>query len=109
MSLFTLLEITRTRHLLDGKRVPPDTPGAVRTTEESRHWYAYRRDGKKQVKVRLYTDKAASLTEVARMNTALERGEAGMVNPHRGQLDRPVAEHMEEYVASVTASGKVKP
>lgn len=109
MSLFTLLKITHTRHLLDGRQVPADTPGAEKVTEESRHWYAYRREGKKQVKVRLYTDKAASLSEMARMNTALERGEAGMVNPHRGQLDRPAAEHMEEYLASIVQAGKVKP
>jgi integrase len=108
MSLFTLLKLTRTRHLLGGKQVLPGTHGSVKTAEESAHWYAYRRDGKKQVKVRLYTDKAASLSEMARMNTALERGEAGMVNPHKEHLERPVGEHAEEYFASVVASGKVK-
>ena len=47
MSLFTLLKITRTRYLLAKKQVKPGTPGAVKINEESRHWYAYRRDGKK--------------------------------------------------------------
>src|SRR5689334_17362207 len=101
MSLFTLLKITRTRHLIGKKQVPPGTPGAEKVAEESSHWYAYRRDGRRQVKVRLFTDKAASLAELGRMNTALERGEAGMVNPHRPHLDRDVGEHLEEYLASV--------
>lgn len=57
MSLFTLIKLTRTRHLFDKKQVPAGTPGAVKVTEESRHWYAYRRDGKRQIKVRLFTDK----------------------------------------------------
>ncbi len=39
MSLFTLIKLTRTRHLLDKKQVPAGTPGAVKVTEESRHWY----------------------------------------------------------------------
>src|SRR5271156_2976002 len=94
MSLFTLLKIIRTRHLLGKKQVPPGTPGAVKVSEEARHWYAYRREGKKQIKVRLFTDKAASLSEMARMNTALERGEAGMINPHKAHLDRAALEHM---------------
>ncbi|MDY3554985.1 transposase [Gemmata sp. JC717] len=59
MSLFTLLKVTRTRYLLANKWV---SPGAVRVDEESKHWYAYRQDGKKQIKIRLFADKAASLT-----------------------------------------------
>src|SRR4051794_12454344 len=109
MTLFTLLKITRTRYLLGKKQVPPDPPGPKKVTKEARQWYAYRREGKRQIKVRLFTDKAASLSEMAKMNTALERGEAGMVNPHKTHLQRPVAEHMGEYLASVTASRKVKP
>ena len=66
MSLFTLLKITRTRYLLGKKQVKPGTPGAVKVCDESRNWYAYRRDGKRQIKVRLFTDKAASLSELAR-------------------------------------------
>jgi hypothetical protein len=91
MSLYTLIKITRTRYLLGKKQVPPGTPSAVKTTEESRRWYAFRREGKKQIKVRLSTDKAASLTEMGKMNTALERGEAGMINPHKEHLERDIS------------------
>jgi hypothetical protein len=37
MSLFTLIRLTRTRHLLGKKQVPPGTPGAVKVTKESSH------------------------------------------------------------------------
>lgn len=49
MSLFTLLKISRTRHLLGKKQVPPGTPGAVKVSQESKHYYVYRRDGKRQI------------------------------------------------------------
>ncbi len=84
MSLFTLLKISRTRYMVGKTHVRPGTPGAVKTIEESRHWYAYRRDGKTQIKVRLFTDKRASEAQLARMNLALERGEAKLTDPVQG-------------------------
>ena len=106
MPLFTLLKITRTRYLLGKKYVKPDTPGAVKVAEESSHWYAYRRDGKKQIKVRLFTDKAASLSKMAKMNTALERGEAEMIDPRKEQLQREAVKHLEEFLPVMRANGK---
>jgi integrase len=106
MSLFTLLKISRTRYLVGKRHVKPGTPGAEKVNEESRHWYAYRRVGKRQIKVRLFTDKAASLTELAKMNTALERGEAGMTDPRKEHLDRAAAGHLDEFLPVMRAKGK---
>ncbi|OWK34663.1 tyrosine-type recombinase/integrase [Fimbriiglobus ruber] len=106
MALFTLLKITRTRYMVGKKHVKPTTPGAVKVSEESRHWYAYRRDGKKQIKVRLFTDKAASLSELAKLNTALERGEAGMTDPRKVHLERSAVEHLDEFLPVMRAKGK---
>jgi hypothetical protein len=106
MSLFTLLKVTRTRHLLGKKQVPPGTPGAVKVTVESRHWYAYRRDGRKQIKVKLFTDKAASLSRLAKLNTALERGQAEMSDPRKDHLERNAVEHLEEFLPVMRANGK---
>jgi integrase len=106
MSLFTLLKIVRTRHLLNGSRVSPDTPGAEKVKEESSHWYAYRREGKKQIKVKLFTDKAASQSKMAKLNTALERGEAEMTDPRKDQLVRKAIEHLEEFLPVMRAKGK---
>lgn len=106
MSLFTLLKITRTRYLVGKKQVPPGTPGATKVSEESRHWYAYRRDGKKQIKKRLYTDKAASLTELAKLNTALERGDAGMIDPYKAHLEKPALEHLESFLPVMREGGR---
>lgn len=106
MSLFTLLKISRTRHTIENKQVQAGTPGAVKTTEESQCWYAYRREGKRQFKVRLYTDKAASQSEMSRMNTALERGQSGMVDPRQKHREKPLAEHLEEFIPIMRSRGK---
>jgi integrase len=106
MSLFTLLKITRTRYLLDKKQVTPGTPGAEKVTEESRHWYAYRREGKMQIKIKLFTDKAASQTRMAKMNTALERGVAEMTDPRKEHLERSARQHLDEFLPVMRAKGK---
>jgi integrase len=106
MSLFTLLKVTRTRYMVGKKHVKPGTPGALKVAEESRHWYAYRRDGRRQIKVRLFTDKAASLAKLAKMNTALERGQAEMIDPRKGHLERKAADHLEEFLPVMRARGK---
>lgn len=106
MSLFTLLKITHTRHLLGKKQVPPGTAGATKVTEASRFWYAYRREGRRQIKVRLFTDKAASLTKLAKMNTALERGQAEMTDPRKHHLDLPAADHLEKFIPVMRERGK---
>ena len=106
MSLFTLIKITRTRYLLGTKQVKPGTPGAVKVNETSRYWYAYRRDGNRQIKVRLFTDRAASLTRLAKMNTAIERGEAEMTDPRKEHLDRPAVEHLNDFIPVMRARGK---
>ncbi len=106
MPLLTLLKIVRTRHLLNGSRVSPGTPGAEKVNEESSHWHAYRREGKKQIKVKLFTDKAASLSKMSKMNTALERGEAEMTDPRKDQLVRKSIEHLEEFLPVMRAKGK---
>jgi len=106
MSLFTLLKISRTRYLLGKKQVKAGTPGAVKVSDESRHWYAYRREGKKQIKVRLFTDKAASLSKMAKMNTALERGDAGMTDPRKEHRERGALEHLEEFLPVMRSKGK---
>lgn len=106
MSLFTLLKISRTRYVLGDRQVRPNTPGAVKVTVESRHWYAYRRDGKRQIKVRLFTDKAASLSKLAKLNTTLERGEAEMTDPRKEHLEKPALTHLEEFLPVMRARGR---
>lgn len=106
MSLFSLHKIVRTRYLLGKKQVPAGTPGAEKVAEKSRYWYAYRRVGKQQIKVRLFTDKAASQAKVAKMNTALERGQAEMTDPKKEHLERPALKHLEEFLPVMRAKGK---
>lgn len=106
MSLFTLQKITRTRYLLGKKQVPKGTPGAEKVSEVSKYWYAYRRHDDKQERIRLFTDKAASLTRLAKLNTALERGEAEMTDPRKVHLERPTKEHLDEFLPVMRSRGK---
>ena len=106
MSLFTLQKITRTRYLLGKKQVPKGTPGAEKVSEVSKYWYAYRRHGDKQERIRLFTDKAASLTRLAKLNTALERGQAEMTDPRKVHLERPAREHLDEFLPVMRSRGK---
>lgn len=93
----------------DGKRVKKGTPGATRRAELSSKWYGVWYEGKKQVRVPLSTDRDASQAMLADLLRTKDRTRARLIDPHQIHLDRAIGEHMEEYIASVTQSGKVKP
>ncbi len=90
----------------DGKIVPRDTPGARKVKERSERWYGQVKDANgKWKRVPLFTDKTASLAELGKLVTAIERGEAGMVDPFKESKERPATEHMEEYLNDLRAKG----
>ena len=61
-----LQKITYTEwHTAEGKRCSPETPGATKVIRESTKWYAYWREGKRQFKVPLCTDKTAAQAMLA--------------------------------------------
>jgi integrase len=90
------------------RRVHKDTPGAIRRTVVSRKWYIVYKDGGRVKRVPAYTDKAASQAKLADLLRSRERGEAGLVDPFRRHLDRPVADHVGEYHAHVLAHSRDK-
>ncbi len=55
--------------------------------------------------VRLSTNKAASEVMLADLVRKHARGEAGMVNPYEAHHQRPLAEHVSDWEASLAASG----
>lgn len=93
----------------EGRRVKKGTPGARKHVEESRKWYACWKEGKRQHRVPLCTDKSAAQAMMTDLLRTGERTRARLVDPFQPHLDRPAAEHVEEYLESVTATGKVKP
>jgi integrase len=100
------LEKAVTTHwTLNGKRVPAGTPGAVKSRVESSKWYVVYRHNGKVVKKPAYTDKAASQKVLSDTITALERGEAGLTDPYRHHLDKPIGEHVAAYLEDVRHNG----
>jgi len=53
-----------------------------------------------------YTDKGASKQLMAELERALARGERGLIDPFEEHKRRPLAEHVSDYVADLTALGR---
>lgn len=89
-----------------GRRVKPGTPGAVKRQRESAKWYAYWREGKRQHKVPLCTDKAAAQAMLADLMRTRDRVKARIVDPRQRHYDRPLKDHLGEYLPVMRAKGK---
>jgi hypothetical protein len=88
-----------------GRRVPKGTPGAKKVRERSTVWYGqYKKDGKWK-REPLYTDKQASAVRLAELVKAQERGEVGLVNPHKDHLEREIGEHVDDYMTHLRTEG----
>ncbi|MBP3954360.1 site-specific integrase [Gemmata sp. G18] len=88
-----------------GTRVKPGTPGAKKVRVESAKWYVvYKHEGKLN-RVPAYTDKAASQKKLADIVAALERGDAKLTDPFKIHLDRPLREHIGDYLEDVRHGG----
>jgi hypothetical protein len=88
-----------------GRRVPKGTPGAKKVRERSTVWYAQYKVGRKWKRVPLYTDKQASTVGLAELVRAQERGEVGLVNPHKDHLERDIGEHVDDYMQHLRTEG----
>lgn len=90
-----------TRWLLDGKRVPAGTPGAVAVVEESPKWYGL----VKGKHVPLSKDRTAAERILRKKLADLDLEAAGIVDPFGKHKARPLAEHLDDYQAVLTAKG----
>ncbi|OAI45932.1 hypothetical protein AYO44_12300 [Planctomycetaceae bacterium SCGC AG-212-F19] len=91
-----------TRYLdRSGNRVTKNTKGARRVSEESDKWYGCWKEGKRKVMIPLATDKTAAQTLLADLLRKKERGEARLLDPFKEHLDRPLSEHIGNYLAVV--------
>lgn len=91
-----------------GRRVKKGTPGAKKVTEESAKWYACWKEGSRQMRVPLATDKSASQAMMTDLMRTKDRVKAGLINPFEPHLTRPMMQHVTDYLDSITASGKVR-
>ncbi len=87
-----------------GRKCPKGTPGA--TWQESRFWTVQVFiDGKPKL-VKGYTDRTASLQLGAKLERAKARGEQGMVDVYKPYRNRPLADHVKDYVAELRTVGR---
>lgn len=89
----------------DGTRVPKGTPGAIKVKERSTVWYGQYKVAGKWKRVPLYTDKQASNVRLGELVKAHERGEVGMIDPHKEAMGRDVGEHVADYIRHMRTEG----
>lgn len=101
-----LSKVKTVRYLLAGKSVRKGTPNAHRTVTESRKWYARLRIAGKQRWFPLSEDKREALKmakELQRNRLRLRYGLGeGIVK------QKPLAEHLTDYLADLQSEGKAK-
>ncbi|MCL2647165.1 MAG: site-specific integrase [Phycisphaerales bacterium] len=88
----------------DGKVCKKGTLGA--TLQKSRYWMVkYYIDGKPQF-VKGYTDRQASEQLGAKLERAKAHGEQGLIDPYKDHRARPLAEHIDDYLADLRTLGR---
>src|SRR5215831_18897718 len=88
-----------------GRRVPKGTPGAKKVRERSNVWYGQYKVKGRWTRVPLFTDKQASSVRLSELVKAQERGEVGLVNPHKDHLERDIGGHVDEYMTHLKTKG----
>lgn len=101
----TLAKRVQTRGYKGGERVDAGTPGAKKVREKSDHWYIVHKVGGKVRRIKAYTDKAASEAMLTEWRKSQERGDAGLLDPFKPHLDRPLAEHLADYLEDLRHGG----
>lgn len=108
MPFLTKLTITQYIDPTDPKqkrRVPSDTPGAVKQQRETKTYYLVEKEGGKVQRTNTgLTDRRAADKWFADWLTAKERGQVGLSDPHKHDKGRPSLDHITEYLAVLTDS-----
>jgi integrase len=102
----SLQKITYTYWIIAGKRVPAGTAGAAKVQEESRKWYGVWREGKKLKKVPLSTDRDVAQAMLGDLLRNRELGRGHMLDPRKPHLERPVREHVADYLTHLRMEGR---
>ncbi len=91
-----------------GSRVPKGTPGAKKVKEKSSKWYGQFKNpetGKWEC-VPLSTDKEASRTQLAEIVKAVERGQAGLIDPHGTTKTQSLDTLKQAYLDDLRQQGR---
>jgi integrase len=88
-----------------GRRVPKGTPGAKTKRERSSVWYGQYKVKGRWMRTPLFTDKQASNVRLQELVKAEERGEVGLVNPHKSALEQDIDDHVDDYLTHLRTEG----
>ncbi|MBY0458909.1 MAG: hypothetical protein K2V38_16345, partial [Gemmataceae bacterium] len=84
---------------LNGRKVPPHTPGAEKVSIESGKWYGTV-NGKH---VPLSRDKQAAQQMLKKLESDAALASVGLADPFAGHRSRPLAEHLDDYAGHLRA------
>lgn len=106
----TLTKITVTRRVVPhptklGKwrQVPPGTPGAVMRPFKSKNYSIVDKSGGRVRKINTRcTDLRAAQAVLTKYNQNQERGEQGLTDPRAKSLNKPISEHVAEFMGTLT-------
>lgn len=102
-----LIKIHITQWFLNGQRVKPRTPGAMKKRIKSKKWYGIGIPGMPaKARVPLCESKTVALQMLAEKCRQGERGELGLTDPTATQRQRPIAEHIDDFENWLTAAGR---
>jgi integrase len=90
----------------DGQRCSPDTPGATKRVEESRKYYGLvpQPDGRRKP-VPLCPDLGRSKQILNKLLSDATMLQHGLADPYEGHRKRPLADHLADFRAYLTAKG----
>jgi integrase len=92
----------------EGKRTSPNTPGARKTTEETKKWYVRLKDPAtgKWKRYPLSRDKQVARQMAANLEKRLARAEAGLADPHEETMHSPITTLVDAYIADLAEQGR---
>lgn len=89
-----------------GSRVSADTPGASKVVVESKKWYGRLKiDGEWKL-IPLSKDKGVARSKLAKLETDLARGEAGLIDPFKASKKTPIGEYVDAYLTDLKELGR---
>jgi integrase len=89
-----------------GNIVPKGTPGSLKSKEKAEKWYAEWYVGGKKKRKPLATDKSVAQKMLADLVVEFEKGTAGMTDPYKEHRERPLLEHVTDYLKALQRTVK---
>ena len=103
-----LQKVQIVRYVRGGESVPKGTPGAERRAEESRKYYLRLRIGGKQIAIPLSADKRLATSMAKELLRNRLRIKVGLSDEFAEHWQRPIGEHVAEYLADLESKGRSK-